>query len=170
MILANKKYDKMMRKKTKNGILFILLLYLTNVNAQQATTAAGGDASGSGGIVAYSIGQVVYSANFGTGGSVNQGVEQVYEIILLGTNEEILDVFMNVYPNPTTNNLTLEVPEYMDKQLVYQVFDIQGRLLENDKIVDSYTQINTSAYSPATYFLKVIQENNLVQTFKFIKN
>ncbi len=159
----------MRHKKTKIGVFFLSLFGLTNVNAQQAITATGGDASGSGGTVAYSVGQIDYSANKGSGGSVSQGVEQVYEIIPLGTKETGITISMSVYPNPTTNNLTLEVQEYSDKKLVYQLFDIKGRLLDSSRIIDSRTQIITSEYLPATYFLKIFYENKIVQSFKFIK-
>jgi hypothetical protein len=40
---------------------------------------AGGEATGSGGSVSYSVGQVVYTTNTGINGSVAQGVQQPYE-------------------------------------------------------------------------------------------
>ena len=161
---------KMRRKKTKIGVLFLLFFGLANANAQQAITAGGGDASGTGGTIAYSLGQVAYTTNTGTGGSINQGVQQTYTIIPLATNEATPDIFMSVYPNPTTSDLTLEVREISGGKMVYQLFDIQGRLLESNRITDSHTQIYTATFPPATYFLKVLHENKMVQSFKLIKN
>ena len=47
--------------------------------AQQAFVAAGGDATGSGGTVSFSAGQVVYTTITSGSGSVSQGVQQVYD-------------------------------------------------------------------------------------------
>ena len=95
-------------KKVKISVL-LLGLGLT-AQAQQATTATGSDASGSGGTVAYSVGQIVYTTNTGTNGSVAQGVQQPYEIsIVLGIDNHTINLELTAYPNPTTNFLTLNV-------------------------------------------------------------
>ena len=63
--------------KNNKVILFLLLLgFGLTAQAQQATTATGGDATGSGGSAAYSVGQIVYTTHTGTTGSVAQGVQQ----------------------------------------------------------------------------------------------
>lgn len=48
--------------------------------AQESAHAAGGDFSGFGGSVSYSVGQVVYTAHTGVTGMEAQGVQQRYEI------------------------------------------------------------------------------------------
>jgi hypothetical protein len=60
-------------------LTLLLLGFVLTAQAQQATTAAGGNATGSGGSVAYSVGQIVYTTHTGTTGSVAQGVQQTYE-------------------------------------------------------------------------------------------
>jgi gliding motility-associated-like protein len=50
-------------------------------NAQQSTHSAGGDGESSTGSVAFSIGQVVYSAYNSGAGTENQGVQQRYELV-----------------------------------------------------------------------------------------
>ena len=81
----------MKRKKVKLSVLF-LGLGLT-AQAQQATTATGGNASGSGGTVAYSVGQIFYTTNTGTTGSEAQGVQQPYEIsIVLGIDNHSINL------------------------------------------------------------------------------
>jgi len=71
-----------MNMKIKNLSLVILLfLELSKLQAQEATTTAGGEASGSGGYASYTVGQVVYTTKTGTNGnSVIEGVQQPYEI------------------------------------------------------------------------------------------
>jgi len=148
----------------------LLGIGFNQVYAQQATTASGGDASGSGGSVAYSFGQIVYTTNTGSNGSVGQGVQQPYEIsITIGLNETGVNLNLSAYPNPTTNYLMLEVDNY-DKALSYQLYDISGKLLESNTVVANSTTINMEQLARATYFLKVSQNNKEVKTFKIIKN
>ncbi|MEI6575394.1 MAG: T9SS type A sorting domain-containing protein [Bacteroidota bacterium] len=57
----------------------------TGLWAQQGFVATGGDASGAGGGVSYSFGQVDYLSAAGTGGSVNQGLQHPGGYSLSGT-------------------------------------------------------------------------------------
>ena len=76
----------MKHKKVKLSVLLLGLGLTTQ--AQEVTTTTGGNASGSGGTVTYSVGQIVYATNTGTNGSVAQGVQQTYEIsIVLGIED-----------------------------------------------------------------------------------
>ena len=159
----------MKHKKVKLSV-FLLGLGLT-AQAQQATTATGGDASGSGGAVAYSVGQIVYTTNTGTTGSVAQGVQQSYEIsIVLGIEDNSINLGLSAYPNPTTNYLTLNVGNFELSTLNFQLYDISGKLIERRKIISISETIAMENLPTATYFLKVSNNNNEVKTFKIIKN
>jgi hypothetical protein len=77
------------------NLLFIgmMVLVIPGVQAQNATTAAGGTATGPGGAVYYSVGQVFYSTVFSNGQNVRQGVEQVQNCTMtasLGVNRYVL--------------------------------------------------------------------------------
>jgi hypothetical protein len=139
--------------------------------AQQSANAAGGDATGSGGSAAYSVGQVVYTVNNSPSGTVSQGVQQAYEIFLIGINETELNNSLSVFPNPIVDNLTLQISDYNNEKLSYQLFDMQGKLLSKGQIIAQQTQIKTASLPSATYFIEVLnQENKQVQSFKIIKN
>ena len=159
----------MKHKKVKLSVL-LLGLGLT-AQAQQATIATGGNASGSGGTVAYSVGQIVYTTNTGITGSAAQGVQQPYEIsIVLGIEDNSINLELTAYPNPTTNYLTLNVGKAELSTLSFQLYDIIGKLIESRKIISSSESITMENLPTATYFLKVTNNNNEVKTFKIIKN
>ena len=162
----------MRHKKLKLSAVLLLLLGLTGLQAQESVNATGGDASGDGGSVSYSIGQVAYQTHTGTSGSVAQGVQQPYEISVVTGIEQFNGVNLSVsaYPNPTTDYLTLEVKDFELSNLHFQLYDINGKLLQNEKITGNQTSIVMSNLLPATYFVKVIQGNKEVKTFKIIKN
>jgi hypothetical protein len=157
-------------KKIKIVVLFLLSFGLLTARAQQTTTATGGDASGSGGTVAYSIGQILYTTNTGTNGSVAQGVQQSYIIsIVLGIEDNSIKLELTAYPNPTTNFLTLNVGKAELSTLRFQLYDISGKLIESRKIVSSTETIGMENLPSAIYFLKVVNNNKEVKTFKIIK-
>ena len=160
----------MKKKKIKLSVLLIGLGLMAQ--AQQATTATGGNASGSGGTVAYSIGQIVYTTNTGTTGSLAQGVQQPYEIAVVTgiKNETKTSMLLVVFPNPTTSFLNLQIADLKTEQLTYQLTDAIGKLIIENKITESSTQINMNAQAEAIYFLNVLENNQTVKTFKIIKN
>jgi hypothetical protein len=159
----------MKQKRVKWSIL-LLGIGLT-AQAQQATTATGSDASGSGGTAAYSVGQIVYTTNTGITGSVAQGAQQAYEIsIVLGIEIHSINLEITAYPNPTTNYLTLNVGKAELSTLNFQLYDISGKIIESRKIISNSETIGTENLPSATYFLKVNNNNNEVKTFKIIKN
>ena len=162
----------MRHKKLKLSAVLLLGLGLTELQAQESVNATGGNASGSGGSASYSVGQVVYTTNTGTNGSVSQGVQQPYEISVVTGLEEAkgINLSISVYPNPTTDYLTLEIKEFELSNLHFQLYDMSGKLLKSEKITGSQTSIVMGNLVPATYFVKVVQGNKEVKTFKIIKN
>ncbi len=171
----------MRHNRLKTCLVLLLGLGLTGLQAQTSINATGGDASGDGGSVSYSVGQMVYITNTGTNGSGAQGVQQPYEISVVTGIEEAIGISLSVraYPNPTTDYLTLSIEDNVktshDLSLMsYQLYDIQGKLLQSEKITDNQTSIVMGNLVPGTYFVKVIAmaqgiANQEVKTFKIIK-
>ena len=165
--------NKMRHNRTRFTVLLLMLLLgLTGAHAQEAVTAAGGNASGSGGTASYTVGQMAYTLDSGTSGSVSQGVQQPYEILVLTGNGNLRDIDLTVkaYPNPTTNYLTLNLNNSDLNGMIYRLCDMNGRLLETKMVERNETTIPMNHYTPSAYILKVIQNNTEVKTFKIIKN
>jgi hypothetical protein len=147
------------------------LLWAGLAQAQESANASGRDATGSGGTVAYSVGQVVYTTTTDASGTVSQGVQQAYEIFTVGIKETALNISLTAFPNPTMDNLTLQINDYNNEKLAFKLYDMQGKMLNSEQINAQQTQINTSSLPSATYFIDVVNhENKKVQTFKIIKN
>ena len=156
-----------------NSLFFLAFLLSFSMNAQtshQVLSATGGDATGSGGTVAFSVGQIVYTTSTGTTGSVAQGVEQAYEISSVGIKETALNISLSVFPNPTSDFLTLKVQDYNNEALSYNLLDEQGKLVLNEQITTQDTQIAMSTLARGSYFINIVQVNKKIQTFKIIKN
>jgi len=153
-------------------ILLSILIFLCafSMQAQQSFLTTGGEASGSGGTISYSIGQTVCKTNTGSNGSVvSVGVQQSYEITdILGLEEAIgINLSVSAYPNPTANYLTLKVDEISN--LIFQLYDSNGRFLQNQKISSNETKIDMTRLAPAIYFLKVTKNNKEIKIIKIVK-
>ncbi len=158
--------------------LLLVCFALTGLQAQEVIPCAGGMATGNGGSVSYSVGQVVYTSHTVTTGSVAQGVQQPYEVSLINGIDEAgrIDLIVSAYPNPTTDYLTLKVNNYElingltgYSVLSFQLFDISGNLLESEELAGNETSISMGNFLPGTYFLKITAGNKGIKTFKIIK-
>jgi Secretion system C-terminal sorting domain len=156
-------------KKTFFILMFMLCLF--SGHAQQNYLSAGGTGTGAGGKVDYSIGQIVYTYKSAATGSINQGVQQPFNIALLGE-----DVFpeiklqMLVYPNPTEGLLNLSIGNFNNQNLVFYLSDNLGKQIMTKKINAFETNIDMQNFEKATYFLQVFEDNKPIKTFKIIKN
>jgi hypothetical protein len=162
----------MKMKKIILCFLFFSSVGIVNLHAQSTIPASGGNATGIGGSVSYTAGQITSITISGTNGTVAQGVQQPYEISVVTAIEEALGISLEiaVYPNPATDFVMLKIVNYEVHNLRYQLYDIYGSLLQDNKVEGSETGIVMSRYVSATFFLKVTDNNKVIKTFKIIKN
>ncbi len=162
----------MTNKLLKLNVVFLLSLVFTEVQAQETVNTSGGTASGSGGTVSYSVGQVFYTYAKGNSLTVTQGVQQTYGISevtgIKGTKK--INISVSAYPNPTTDYLILSIADFDMSDLSYQLYDVNGKVLQNKKIKGSQTSIIMSGLVPAIYFVKITKKDELIKTFQIIKN
>jgi hypothetical protein len=162
----------MRQKKLRLTALIFISFGLIGAQAQETIPASGGNSSGGGGSVSYSVGQITYSTNSGSNGSVLQGVQQPFEISEISAIEEAkgINLSLTVSPNPVTDHLTLSISDFEISNLSYILYDLNGKLIETKDIESNQIDIETINLVPATYFLKVVQRKKEVKTFKIIKN
>ena len=160
-----------MKNKTKLLIAFCLFGFGTSLRAQTVIPTAGGNATGSGGSVSYTVGQITYNTYQGTNGIVSQGVQQPYEILTIGIDEAPgVSLEYSVYPNPTSGLLKLKTENFPLKDLWYRLYDMNNKLLQNRKIDATEMDIPMENLVPSTYLLKIIDNQKEVKIFKIIKS
>ena len=162
----------MKNKKAILSMIFFVGLGLTGIQAQQSIAVSGGNASGVGGSVSYTVGQIVYTTHSASAGAATPQAQQT-EDILETTEVEILsdaNLTYTVYPNPTSNFLTLKIDAYNKENLMYQLFDVTGKILESKKVSENQSVISLENLPSANYFLKVTDNNNQeLKSFKIVK-
>lgn len=76
--------------------------------------------------------------------------------IISSINIQSIENTLNVYPNPFSNQLTIEVAE----QSTIEIVDINGVIILTKEINKGTTILNTSSFSSAVYVVKVNNNNN----------
>ena len=153
-------------------IIFSISLGLSNLTAQEAIPCASGNASGSGGSGSYTIGEVFYSNYKGTNGNVNQGIQQPFDVQeITGISEaKGINISVNTFPNPVQSVLTLKVENYPLDNLTYDMYTIDGKLIESNAIEAAETTIEMSTFSSSSYFLKICNNHKEVKIFTIVKH
>ena len=149
-------------------LIFLISLQLSY--AQEIVPSTGGNATGTGGTSSFTVGQVFYTSNASSTGSVSQGVQQAFEIQTL-SNPGLLTVQLTAvtYPNPTTDYVVLKITDTALENLQYTLFDVNGKTIVSKKITTSITEITMKNYSIGMYLLKLTKKNQPLKTFKIIK-
>ena len=147
-----------------------MLCAVFTIQAQETIPTSGGEATGSGGTVSYSVGQLLSNMNIGSNCTVTQGVKQTIEFVVL-SNPELIALTLSAvtYPNPTTDYIVLSLTDATLTDLSYTMFDLQGRLVTKAKVEQEATQIAMKNLAIGVYILKINQNNQELKTFKIIK-
>ena len=170
-----------LRLKCINLLIITMLFFPFLGESQSAETtimqsivAAGNNATGSSGKVAYSIGQVFYTYNgVGTVYNVAQGVQQNGKDDTLDVpdiDKPTTEIF--IFPNPTTDfvNISMSGLELQSGLKSYKLYDLQAKLLKQSKIDQDQTQVSLGNLSTSIYILVVYVDNKILKTFKIVKN
>ena len=108
-----------MKQKNKLILLINLLLFsILSAKAQQSANTGGGNAAGSGGSLAYTVGQPIFTTAEGTGGSTAQGVQQAF----VASNPLPLN-FISFTSKCTNGNLNLSCATSFETNNAY--FDVE---------------------------------------------
>jgi hypothetical protein len=138
--------------------------------AQQGIHSSGGNASGTGGSVSYSMGQVFYTQQTGSNGSLNQGVQQPYELVVTEVKNPVSALIKcEVFPNPTVKELNLRISGEKLEKGNWKLIDLRGVTLLQGELSNAETLIPMANQPMAAYTLQVLSEEKLVKTFKVIK-
>ncbi|HRZ42723.1 MAG TPA: T9SS type A sorting domain-containing protein [Bacteroidales bacterium] len=138
----------------------VFLMWLQPTMAQQSVSAAGGNSTGTGGSVSYTIGQMDYLTITGTTGSAAQGVQQPFEIFQYVAVEQPDPELSGwqIFPNPATDYVIVrsQDPSFiLQDQYFCQIFNISGKILIYNEIQSTETTIMLTGWSPGVYLLRI---------------
>lgn len=155
----------------RTTLLLTLLAIGSLAMAQRNTAATGSDASGSGGSMSYTVGQVDFTMQSGPDGTVSQGVQQPYEFLVLAQSEPQGTPFEStLYPNPATGDVQLRITGGPSLPLRVELRDEQGKLLHEARFAGASAVVPLAGRTAGIYLVHVLEENNHVKTFQVIKH
>lgn len=87
------------------------------------------------------------------------------------TGIEDLDVpGITALPNPTADIIQVMLPEDVDfSNTTLQLFDLSGRLLQQEEAVSSHNTLSLASYAQGMYILKVVNNHSVLKSIKIIK-
>ena len=148
-------------------ILFISVLAVS-LSAQSDIVTAGGTATGAGGSATYTVQRATDGTKY-----IIEGVQQPYEIQGVGVNNYPgINLQAVVYPNPTQHYVQLRVTNYEIPSygLTAQLFDANGKFLEEYIVTGPETKMDLEKYPTASYQLRILNKDMLLKTFKIVKH
>jgi hypothetical protein len=156
----------------KNTVTALVLCAVGGLYAQETASSSGGEAIGKEGSASFTLGQVVYITPSSQSNSETQGIQQPYEVYDVLEKDAIRNsnILISSSPNPTTDVVNLEINQYADENLSYQLLSLSGQLIDSKKIKEKITSISMKELAQGTYILKVTNNSVAIQTFKIIKN
>jgi hypothetical protein len=121
----------------------------------------------------YSTSIGAFGSNVTLTASTPTGLGGVYYFGIDGTlsnsSFEIVNA-ITVYPNPTTNELNINLGGDFNTATNYTIYNNLGQTILNKKIgSQADLKVNTSSFSNGVYFITIEREGN-TKTLKFIKN
>lgn len=76
--------------------------------------------------------------------------------------------FVKVYPNPAQSNIYLDVESIIENANVYVTNNL-GQIIIKEKIIGTHTAMNVYTLPSGIYFIRIINNNNIIGTYKFMK-
>ncbi len=155
--------------KTKKILFTIsgLFTVIVAVQSQEVIATSGDYFENSSGSVAFTIGEPVTATLIKDDKILTQGFHQSEITIETEYILPALEFEITAFPNPANDYVILKAEQF--EGLHYYLFTMEGGQILEGLLVSDQTEINFSLLTPSIYFLKVIEGNKELKTFKIIK-
>jgi len=156
--------------KHANFVMIAFLLSGIAVHAQEVVSTAGSYGETASGSLSWTIGEPVIETITDGTNTLTQGFQQSKLTVTAISDLKVSGIELYVYPNPTNSFLFIEVKTDKQRDLLLNLFDINGRLILQKKMAGNKQTINMQNYEPATYILKVTESNKEINTYQIVKH
>lgn len=155
--------------------LFIFILLINTgfcqILSPTVITTAGDEYSNQFTKMSVTIGEPVTETVTNNGTTLTQGFQQGDYYVVNVEENKINGIITNVYPNPVTNKMNVEISG-INEIVILNLVDANGKNLLTDKYENQNSThiIDFSKYSTGTYYLKLTLNNsNYFKTVKIVK-
>ena len=118
----------------------------------------------------YTIGEVVTEFGEDTTGGVHltQGFQQTM-LSIVSVEEHLADIEIDIYPNPAVDYLNVSIP-VLQEDMQFALFDMQGKLIDQQKINSQAFTIGFSNQSTGNYLLVFSTKDQRIKTLQVQKS
>lgn len=160
----------------KTKLLVVILFFTAHlISAQKCISVPRVEKSGSGVNFNYSVDQIsntiiINSKIISIKKEIKQRVlSDIEQTTLKNPELTTLNLKAITYPNPSTDYVFLCLSGVIPTHLNYILYNTQGHLVLQNKILQASTKIDLSRLERGVYVLQVLQNNNKLKIFKIIK-
>ena len=136
-----------------------------SLSAQLNIGSSGGDFSNNAGSISFTVGQTMTNHIEDFPLTINEGVQQPYEYYSLEI-DQLNTFFFEYFPNPTQGILNLKGDQISGSTL--HLFDLNGRLVREDKLQETTHTLDLTNLPPGVYTLEIStsQYKNAIKIIK----
>lgn len=101
--------------------------------------------------------------------NIQKFVNYDFQYFELGVEQNVIEVPIHIYPNPTTNTLSLNFKEEIINEVVVQIFNVEGQKVFEEKLMGIQNKIDVNVLPKGMYILQLnLNEKNVIHQ-KFLK-
>jgi predicted Fe-Mo cluster-binding NifX family protein len=156
-------------KKIYTSILTIFTsLTFAQTNTLQVIGSAGNTATSGNTQLTWTIGEPIVTTATNTSNLLTQGFNQ--GTLIITAIDELKNLSVSIQPNPTSDFAIIKLDDQNLSNAQYTLIDINGKVIQQNKIENKLTSVSFQDLANATYFIQVTTNNQKAKTFKVIKN
>ena len=163
------KGKNMKNNRLKVPLLFLLVMGINLLQAQEVVSTAGSHDVGNAVQISWTVGEPVIETGLNGLHYLTQGMHQGDMTVTAISSIAGLGFEIKAYPNPVVNQLKLTVNTSNLEGINYALYNETGQLLVEGKVESELTTIPMEKYSPSSFLLRVRSEENELKLFKIIK-
>ena len=154
-------------KTTTISIILILLCFFIKTSFGQEVVSTQGDSYlNVFGSIDFTIGEAIINTVSDGTHTLTQGFHQS-KWSVVGITEHLPDYDANVFPNPTEDILNIKTQAF--ENVMYSLYDAQGKLVIQNKLSAAQTLIQVSHLAAGSYSLILNNKTQKLKTFNLIK-
>jgi hypothetical protein len=154
------------------AFLIIVVFFFNNqIFSQSTIITSGGDFKSEKNSFSYSVGQILTSQDltkstslFGENVILSHGVQQVF----IQNCDQSTRVEIIATPNPSSGIVTLNLINWDEKEIQYNVFDVLGKNVLSSSISDDQSRLDLSFLSSGMYIISLGYHCGSLSSFKII--
>ena len=150
----------------KQLLLLGLLTIINSIHSQEVVSTQGETYSSPNAIIDFTVGEVVINTVSDGTNNITQGFHQTnWNFVGLENHTPSFEAI--IFPNPTSEVLNIRASAF--ENVIYTLYDAQGKLIVKDKLTAEQTLILVSQLATGSYSITLNNPTQNLKTFKLIK-